>query len=435
VLREAYPSDVGPFGNRKPDRIKIAGLSMSNIVQGLVWNAEFPNAVAKLIAVKLADWADDFGGSIFPAVDTIAKMTSCGRSTVCKWQFAMEHCGLLKVTKRSAGGATNTSERAFDVELLRRLTPPRRGIPAELALVEATIERQITDQRGKVKTVSITVLKVVDRLTLATPSAELPLEAKGATVAPFDEELPENDQETTVHHVDGYADPATVHHVDGSEGNRPPRGRTTVHDVDSNRPPRGPKPSGNHQIELHSHSLEYAAARESVSERVASATVNKGATAAPFEGRSSPLDELRAEGGHLHVVEGFIAPLWGVLEAPKGTDALALLRAIRDELAEFSAPVLAAAARHVRGNWSAWRRPVKAREACAAAQRGLPTNVVVRPGSAAWEAWLRYWRDRGEAYSAKYWTEQGYALVPAEFPPVGQPPGEPTADMRTRASA
>ena len=46
---------------------------MSNAVQGLVWDAAIPNAIAKVIAVKLADWADDDGASIYPSVPTIAQ--------------------------------------------------------------------------------------------------------------------------------------------------------------------------------------------------------------------------------------------------------------------------------------------------------------------------------------------------------------------------
>jgi hypothetical protein len=115
---------------------------MSNIVQGLVWQAEIPNAIGKLIAVKLADWADDDGGSIYPSVPTVAQMTACGQTTVRAWLRAFEKCGLLKVVSRSKGGArTDTTERAFDLDLLRRLAWTRRGrtkVPPELRLVQET---------------------------------------------------------------------------------------------------------------------------------------------------------------------------------------------------------------------------------------------------------------------------------------------------------
>ena len=137
---------------------------MSNLVQGLVWNAEIPNAQAKVIAVKLADWADDDGGSIYPAVNTVAKMTSCGRSTVCKWQFALEHCGLLKVVERSKGGARDdTTERAFDLDLLKRLAwskVDKKKIPPDLRLVVGTIERETADKDGNPKAVKVTVFEL-----------------------------------------------------------------------------------------------------------------------------------------------------------------------------------------------------------------------------------------------------------------------------------
>lgn len=130
---------------------------MSNIVQGLVWKAIFPNPIAKLIAVKLSDWADDDGGTIYPAAGTVAKMTGCGRSTVIKWQQAMEHCGLLKVIEKSAGGSRDdTTERAFDLELLQKLIPADKKTPAELTLVEERIERTTGFKNTK-----ITVFKLV----------------------------------------------------------------------------------------------------------------------------------------------------------------------------------------------------------------------------------------------------------------------------------
>lgn len=119
---------------------------MSNIVQGLVWDAEIPNAIAKVIAVKLADWADDDGGSIYPSVPTIAQKTACGQSTVRRWLQAFEQCGLLKVVSRSRGGArTDTTERAFDIDLLRRLAWTKRGrikTPPELRVMVKSATRK-----------------------------------------------------------------------------------------------------------------------------------------------------------------------------------------------------------------------------------------------------------------------------------------------------
>ncbi len=132
-------------------------MHVSNRVQGLIWDIPFPSPVAKTVALKLADYADDEGGSIFPATATIAERTGYARSAVCKWLFAMENCGLLRVVRRSKGGTRprgqrygNTSERAFDMALLQRLVPPKKG-QAEVELQLDTIKRRSPKKTRKAK--------------------------------------------------------------------------------------------------------------------------------------------------------------------------------------------------------------------------------------------------------------------------------------------
>lgn len=112
----------------------------------LVWDIEFPQLAPKMVALKLADCANDRGDNIYPSIDTIERTTGCVKSTACKWLFAMEHCGLLKVVRRSAGGAhKDTTVRAFDLDLLRRLGPTvdkaGNDVPSELQLVETRAKR------------------------------------------------------------------------------------------------------------------------------------------------------------------------------------------------------------------------------------------------------------------------------------------------------
>jgi hypothetical protein len=147
---------------------------VSNYVQGLVWNAEIPNANAKIIAVKLADWSNDYGGSIFPAIATEAQMTALSRSTVCKWHYALESCGLLKVVTRSPGGARKTTERAFDLDLLRSIAWDRSGgkkVPPTSKLVEKTIER-LNTANAQTRTVKVTVFEVVPFATIPHHTSE-----------------------------------------------------------------------------------------------------------------------------------------------------------------------------------------------------------------------------------------------------------------------
>src|SRR5687768_14886349 len=71
--------------------------ALSTKVTAMPWQVEFSEVSAKLVALKLADCASDLGDSIFPSVNTIVRHTGCAQSTVRKWLFAMEHCGLLRV--------------------------------------------------------------------------------------------------------------------------------------------------------------------------------------------------------------------------------------------------------------------------------------------------------------------------------------------------
>jgi hypothetical protein len=253
-----------------------------------------------LVAVKLADHADDDGGSIFPAVGTVSKMTSLSRSTVCKWQFAFEHCGLLKVVDRSGGGKGNTTERAFDVDLLTRIVwtkKERNWIPPACKLVEATRQHQVINKKtGKPKTVVVTVFEVV----------------------PF-------------------ADPAaqTVRQTDGScNDNRPPHGRATVRQTDSNRPPHGHESSFNPQEEpsppLPPNGGEHDLLSSAPSPTAEGQNAEKiegqqGADAPRGRRRPPPRTEGREEGPTGAEVEAGFAEWWAAY--PSKVDRIAAKRA------------------------------------------------------------------------------------------------------------
>jgi hypothetical protein len=205
------------------------GKAVSNIVQGYVWNVEFPNPIAKMIALKLADNANDEGGDIYPATTTVAHKVGCSRTSVCKWQFALEHCGLLKVVNRSAGGTReDTTERAYDMELLRRLARPSRAVDPELMLVEATIERAVLDKDGaprldtdgkpKVADVAVFVLRNYSR-----QGAEPVRETDGSPVRQTDGSDPDPSASRT----------AAVRQPNGS---RPPDGHEPFKGIPSETP-------------------------------------------------------------------------------------------------------------------------------------------------------------------------------------------------------
>ncbi len=280
---------------------------MSTIVQALVWQVPFPNPIAKLVAVKLADWADDDGGTIYPAIETIVRHTNCSRSTVCNWLRALEHSGVLEVVERSVGGARGeTTERAFNMELLRRLAPTpdpadrrkrgRRTLPPELVLTTAKRDREVVADDGSRKTVPVIILQIAPRQR----------DSDLMSGASMDEPVP-------------------VHEPDGSDdATRPPDGRVPVHDADPTRPAGGPEPSINRHRESN--------------------------PPLPPRGRgSAKLDLIQVlldDGQPEHVVQAFFGTLirdYG-LQPWKVEDPVAIARTLCAELADDDSEVLRAAA-------------------------------------------------------------------------------------------
>lgn len=94
---------------------------MSIRLMTLVWDIPFPTQAQKLIALRLADYASDDGGSVFPARDTIASKVGCGESTVKRTLRAFRDCGLLLLIREGGGSRTSTNEWLISVPMLKAL--------------------------------------------------------------------------------------------------------------------------------------------------------------------------------------------------------------------------------------------------------------------------------------------------------------------------
>lgn len=94
---------------------------MSIKVQALVYAARFGNATLKAVALKLADCADDDGGSVFPARATVAHAAEVSEATVKRAIRVMMTKGLLRVVSEGGHGPRSTNEYAFDLGLLLAL--------------------------------------------------------------------------------------------------------------------------------------------------------------------------------------------------------------------------------------------------------------------------------------------------------------------------
>ena len=82
---------------------------MSIRLMTMVWDIEFPTQSQKLIMLKLADYASDTGGSVFPATETLADKVGCDERTVQRAIKAFRDVGLLHLVRAGGTkpGATN----------------------------------------------------------------------------------------------------------------------------------------------------------------------------------------------------------------------------------------------------------------------------------------------------------------------------------------
>ncbi|NOU07114.1 MAG: helix-turn-helix domain-containing protein [Hyphomicrobiaceae bacterium] len=94
---------------------------MSIRLMSVVWEVPFPTATQMLICLKLADYANDHGGSIFPANSTLADKARCSESTVKVTIKALRACGLLYLVRAGGNGPRDTNEWMLNVPMLKAL--------------------------------------------------------------------------------------------------------------------------------------------------------------------------------------------------------------------------------------------------------------------------------------------------------------------------
>lgn len=97
---------------------------MSVRISALCWKVPLP-ATEKLVLLRLADFADDQGYNIYPAVQTVADDCGCGHRIVQLTLKKLIGRGLL-VVMNQGGGRCRTTEYAIDLEVLKAVgtAPP-----------------------------------------------------------------------------------------------------------------------------------------------------------------------------------------------------------------------------------------------------------------------------------------------------------------------
>lgn len=111
---------------------------MSIKLMSLVWDIKFPTHPQLLVALKLADFANDDGQSIFPTLNTLADKCQCARSTVSAVLSVFRKVGLLTVVQQ--GGTTDrpwsSTEYALNASLVKRLADGGSRLTGDASALE-----------------------------------------------------------------------------------------------------------------------------------------------------------------------------------------------------------------------------------------------------------------------------------------------------------
>ncbi len=94
---------------------------MSIGLMSLVWKIPFPTSTQMLIALKLADYANDDGTSIYPAKSSLAEKARCSEDTVKRTMKAFRECGIIHLIKEGGNGPKSTNVWVLNVGLIRDL--------------------------------------------------------------------------------------------------------------------------------------------------------------------------------------------------------------------------------------------------------------------------------------------------------------------------
>jgi hypothetical protein len=94
---------------------------MSIALMSVVWRVPFPTSAQMLIALKLADYANDEGAKIYPSKATLAAQARCSESTVKATLRLFREAGLLIVIEAGGQGPHDTTRYQLNVGLINAL--------------------------------------------------------------------------------------------------------------------------------------------------------------------------------------------------------------------------------------------------------------------------------------------------------------------------
>ena len=94
---------------------------MSIKLMTMVWDRDISPASHKLVALKLADFANDAGQRIFPSLALVARKSGVSVDTARRAILDLRKLGVLRLIRQGGTGPKSTNEYAFDLDALEAM--------------------------------------------------------------------------------------------------------------------------------------------------------------------------------------------------------------------------------------------------------------------------------------------------------------------------
>lgn len=162
---------------------------MSVHVMSLVYSAKLGNPYRKAVALKMADHANDDGGSVYPSLARLAAEAEVSLSTVQRTIRDMLDMGIITVVAAGGSGPGSTTQYQFELKRLAEL--PRTWVPAEKVVRQTTmpmVVRETRWSRGPGKVVCQTRLGSLAGTNKPSLTIREPSTREGAEGKNFDSE-------------------------------------------------------------------------------------------------------------------------------------------------------------------------------------------------------------------------------------------------------
>lgn len=123
---------------------------MSILIMSRLFKAQLGSSSRKMLAVRLADFADDEGKGIWPSVERLAQETELSDRTVQRLLADFVKDGLLVVVKKASGRPGEATRYDFDMAALNRLPDAKSPVETGDTVSPVVASRETGDTMSRV---------------------------------------------------------------------------------------------------------------------------------------------------------------------------------------------------------------------------------------------------------------------------------------------